>query len=173
MQVLAIDPGFKALGYAVYDSKKDAFLTWGAVLADPKEYKATKKLAGASKADAFFMTHIADRLTEVYVKHSFIERVIFELPHGGMNFRSVKMLAIVTGTVIGWATAYDLPLSHFTQERNKKCATGDIRASKGTMQLAVRKHWPTADWSSLEDKELEHICDAAGLIIAAQHDDVI
>jgi len=167
MSHIFIDPGFRALGVVIYDAVGNSIQDHGALLSDPKDYATAKAALGASKADAEFMEQVAKFLTKFNKKHK-PEKVFLELPHGGQSFRAVKMLSQVSGTVIGWATAYGKPMVYYTPERNKKTATGDIHASKELMELAVRRRWPSPLWAQLPDSERNHIVDAAALILAAQ-----
>jgi Holliday junction resolvasome RuvABC endonuclease subunit len=161
-----IDPGFRAIGLVVFDSEKDEILNWGALLSPKSEYDDLKGEVGASKADAAFIERIAEWLNAFDLYDP--EIVFMELPSGGQSFRAVKALALVTGAVIGWAKTNGKKLIYYSQGKNKYYATGESNGSKEALQLTVRKTWPTAGWSDLPEKELNHICDAAALILAAR-----
>lgn len=172
MPVLCIDPGFRALGLVIYHPETDSIMDYGLLLSDANEYKAAKKSMGSSKADAMFLEAVGSYLSK-YTKKYAIKQVIVELPHGSKSFRAATMLGKVSGAIIGWATALNKPLTYYTPERNKKCVTGDSYAAKELVEVAVRKRWPSPFWAELTDKEREHVCDAAGLIITAQaHGDI-
>jgi len=167
MPILCIDPGFRALGLVVYNPALDAIADYGVLLTDPRDYKKVKKAEGSSKADARFLQEVGRFLSE-YARRHRIKRVVLELPHGrGRSYRATSMLAAVGGAVIGWASAKRIPLTYYSPERNKKCAAGDIHADKATVEVAVRKRWPSPFWSELKDKEREHVCDAAALALTA------
>ena len=163
---LFIDPGFRAMGMVIYDSVKDSIVDCGAFISDPQDYALAKEDMGASKADAQFAEMAADYISRFTKKHK-LEKVFLELPYGGQNHRSVRMLALVTGDIIGWARAKNLPLVYYSQQKNKSNATGDQHATKELMEIAVRRRWPQPFWSTLSAGEASHICDAAGLILAA------
>ena len=167
MAHLFIDPGFRAIGIAIYDVPKDNILDVGTLVLDKKVYDRDKKIHGSSKADAHYVECAIKFLNDWSAQH-LIEWVGFELPHGGMSFRAVKMLSIISGAVIGWAIAHELPICYYTPGFNKKCATGDTRATKELVAMAVHRRWPLPMWSELDPKISEHIYDAAALIIAAK-----
>jgi len=167
MAVLLIDPGFHAIGVAVYSVEADTILDIDALILDKKVYAKDKKLNGSSAADAHFIESAIEFLNESDL-YFVIDWVALELPHGGQNFRSVKMLALISGAIIGWAVAKDKPIKYYTPGFNKKCATGDSRASKELMELAVRQKWSLVDLDGIEDKAVEHICDAVALVFAAK-----
>jgi Holliday junction resolvasome RuvABC endonuclease subunit len=165
-----IDPGFRALAMVVYDTR-EGIQDCGAIFADAGEYAATKKVGGSSRADALFMEHAVDFLNAFAKKYP-CTKVFLELPHGGQNFRAVKLLSQVSGVIIGWAKAHDKKLVYYTPEQNKRNATGDLHASKQLMSVAIRKRMPSPFWHKLSDKAAEHVYDAAALIFTArkEHD---
>lgn len=167
MRVLCVDPGFRALGYVVYDARADRIVDHGVVTVSASEYKREKKRVGASKADAAFLERAAAALSVCAKKHQ-LTRMVLELPHGaGRSFRATATLSKAAGMVVGWATAKSIPLLYYSPERCKKCATGDVHADKDAVEVAVRKRWPSAIWSVMRDREREHVCDAAALAMAA------
>ena len=172
MPILAIDPGFRALGLVVYHPQTDSIMDYGVLISNPKEYTATKKNIGASKADAMFLEAVGVYLNK-YAKKYILQKVIVELPGGSKSARAATMLGKVSGVIIGWAIALNKPIVYYTPQRNKKCVTGETYADKTLIEIAVRKRWPSPFWAELKDNEREHVCDAAGLIITAQaHDEL-
>lgn len=163
-----IDPGFRALGLVVYDTWSETFLVKACYLQDAAVYKHWKDVRGATVADAFVVEKITAFLEKYRRKHH-TEHVHMELPHGGQSYNAVRALSIVTGAIIGWAISNNIELHYYTPATNKRACTGNSRAGKLQMEMAARQAWPGQGWGDLEDKEREHICDAACLIITADN----
>jgi Holliday junction resolvasome RuvABC endonuclease subunit len=100
---------------------------------------------------------------------------IVELPSGGaQGARANRAMGMATGIVVTALEAAGLPVEWVTPADVKDAAAGDKAASKGDVQKGVRER---LKWSTNAElviaqsykNELEHIYDAAGALLAAEH----
>jgi hypothetical protein len=107
-----------------------------------------------------------------------VKHLHFESPAGSRSNRASKTLGLIAGTMISWATALGIQLHYYSRAEAKKGVLG-ISGRKGNVsksdlkkdvQKVVKSRWATLRVieNNRTQNAMEHICDAAGLVFAAE-----
>jgi len=133
VKCLAIDPALNNTGWAVM--RNEVILRTGVVAAG----KDVVKGIGMSVAEQSYLKclYIASRLGRIIQEHD-IGLICGELPTGGAkSANAIKSMAAATGTIAGLAVGIDLDVLWASPNEVKAVLTGDKRAKKLDVMLAV------------------------------------
>jgi len=137
VKCLAIDPALNNTGWAVI--RNEVVLRTGIIAAG----KNVKKGVGMSPAEYNFLKcfFTATILNKVIQEHD-IELICGELPTGGAkSATAIKSMALATGTITGLAAGTGLNVLWASPSEVKAALTGDNKAKKLTIMLAVAEHF--------------------------------
>lgn len=157
--ILALDVGFRSLGYAVFDTNGDP-VACGVIRTE----KSSKKLKVRTADDnALRAGKIARELKEVIDTHQ-VRGIVGELPSGGaQSARAMSQMSMATAIVATICELCDLPSEWATPADVKVALTGSKTASKDECMDAARRCF---QWKGLKvpgaKAEFEHIADACG-----------
>lgn len=163
-RVLGIDAGFTAMGVVVVEGRKVLY-------AHAFRTERTSKKRGVRVADddTERCRHLANFLHTTVTAFE-VKGAVVEMPHGGaQGARASRAMGMATGVVAAALELLCLPFECVTPGDVKQAATGDRSASKKDVQVAVEQQF---DWDGqLPDVQVEkeHICDAAGALLAASN----
>lgn len=169
--ILAIDVGLVRLGVAVYDIDPDTI-----VLADIHETTKSPKKRNIRGADDD-ATRVADHaryLAGLIDKHT-PRGAILEVPGGGARgARASRCMGLSTGLVVAVLTVKGIPAEYYSEADTKIAATGKRSATKDEVAAVVLKRWPNTAWPrNRKGKVIEDATDAAGLVFAAEHGEML
>lgn len=97
-----------------------------------------------------------------------ITQACVELPTGGaQGARANRGMGIATGIVVAVLSCLDIPVTWVTPSEVKLAAAGHRNAEKVDVEGAVLEilHWDVPPAKTKKDRE--HVCDAAGAVLAA------
>lgn len=162
--VLGIDAGFQACGIVVAQGRTILHAaTWRT------ERQAKKRGIRVADDDAERCQVLARFLLRL-IREWRPQGAVVELPHGGaQGARANRSMGMATGVVAAVLEAAGLPAEWVTPSDVKKAAGGRRDASKADVEQAVRRAFT---WQAEPPKtraEAEHVFDAAGALLAAEH----
>lgn len=164
-RLIGVDVGFTALGVVIVDGDRVLF-------ADTCRTEKTARRRGLRVADddAERAQQLARFLWGVIQEWRPAGAVV-ELPTGGsQGARSARAMGMASGVVAAVLEMTALPSEWVTPQEVKRAAAGRKDASKAEVEAAVRERfaWPEGFWRR-PTVVREHVCDAAGAIMAAQN----
>lgn len=162
--VLGIDAGFAAMGVVVAQGRT---ILHAATCRTEK--RAVKRGVRVADEDTERCQTLARFLLDVI--NTYIPAgVIVEMPSGGaQGARANRSMGMATGVVAAVLEATRVAMEVVTPGAVKKAAAGVRDASKAEVEKAVLKAFNWGDHMPEIKAEREHVCDAAGALLAAEH----
>lgn len=180
--VLAVDIGFAVTGWvSVTRSASDPSRYEVSLYSSSKNNNNNNKKAKVRVADrdAVRCQELARFLFDA-IRESKPSGVIVELPTGGaQGARANRCMGMATGIIASVIEIFQLPAEWVTPNEVKGIVPG---AGKAVSKREVQNHVINAlDWpetfinpsKSLPNWQVEHVCDAAGAFLAAQHGQLV
>lgn len=137
--VLGLDPSINATGYVVYDTKNKSILCYGVIYSPEKNPELS-----AIAADGLRIHSLSKQLVALVEAHG-IQEVWSETPLGAQSFKAAQALFSCKGIVIAIANSFKLPYRLVHPKLPKKFLTGDLNATKGAVEQAIRDRLPILD----------------------------
>ncbi len=171
MIVLGIDAGFTATGLCAIElggsGQLSQVLASKCVRTQPtKDKRAVRVADDDAERCAFLALEIRSFLDATQP-----QAVIVELPSGGaQGARANRAMGMSTGMIATVLALTRYPAEWVTPQAVKKAAAGRRDASKQAVEQSVRQRfqWPDGTMPKTA-AEREHVCDAAGAVMAAEH----
>ena len=168
--VLGIDAGFTATGLTAIElgasGQLSQVIASKCVRTQPTKDKRAVRVADDDAERCMFLA----RAIQAFLQGWDPRAVVVELPGGGaQGARAIRAMALATGVVSAVLANNGYPVEWVTPQAVKKAATGRRDGSKEDVQQAVIARF---DWGEQLPKtaaEREHVCDAAGAVMAAEH----
>ena len=169
--VLGIDAGFTATGLTAIElgasGQLSQVIASKCVRTQPTKDKRAVRVADDDAERCMFLA----RAIQAFLQGWDPKAVVVELPHGGaQGARAIRAMALATGVVSAVLANNGYPVEWVTPQAVKKAAAGRRDASKQAVEQSVRQRfqWPDGTMPKTA-AEREHICDAAGAVMAAEH----
>ena len=164
--LLALDIGFRNMGWLVFNPFTDTVVDFGCIQTEKLSGKRSIRLR-VSEDDFYRCQRTAMGLCAIISEHR-VTGIVAEIPTGGARgARPNRTMGLATGLLAGLCEAVSIPTETYSPMEIKKAATGQRNASKEAVIEAMTKRFPAI--ASFDRPALmEHIADAAAVIIAAQ-----
>lgn len=160
--ILAVDAGFTATGYAVV--RGGAVLTCGCIRTEPTKLKHAVRKADDDVERCQLIARQLKLLTQNYP----VQGLLVELPTGGgQSARAVACMSKASAVMATFVELMGLPTEWITPTA-VKLITGRKDASKEDVEKTVLARWPDVPLPKAKC-EREHVTDALGVYIAAEH----
>ncbi len=163
--VMGVDAGFTHMGMVAVENGK--VIDYQTVRT---EKTAKKRGIRVADDDAERCMKLAEGLFKFIDKHKPAGAFV-ELPTGGaQGARANRTMGMATAVVVCVLHLAEVPAEWITPMAVKKAATGRKNASKEEVQKAVINSFEwEGDIANAYQWKKEHVCDAAGAVIAAQN----
>jgi len=166
-KILCLDAGFKSMGWAVLEN--------GDVIdCNVFRTKETGRKGAVRVADdnAERVMDLTRRLRDLIREHKIVGLLV-EMPSGGaQSAKAMASMARSATIAASMAAFFDLPYEWITPADVKVAAAGTRTASKEEVKAGVLRRWPKAKLPK-PACEWEHVADALGVYLAAQHGNLV
>ena len=165
--LLGIDVAFSHTGFVVLNPASGSIIASGCIVTK-KEHGRTSLRVRVSDSDFRRCREIAAVLIQQIACHR-VTGIVAELPTGGaIAARSARTMGMASGVLAGVAEAIDIPVEVYSPQEVKLAACGVANASKDAVIKAMCKKWPALVGCVKPNSLLEHTCDAAAVLLAAE-----
>lgn len=165
--ILCLDAGFKSMGWAVLCGGK--IVDCGVFRTKETGRKGAVRVADDNAERVMDLTR---RLRDLVQRHK-VAGLLVEMPSGGaQSAKAMASMARSSTIAASMAGFFDLPYEWITPADVKIAAAGARTASKEEVKAGVLKHWPGAKLPKAAC-EWEHVTDALGVYMAAQHGNLV
>lgn len=163
-RIMGIDAGFTGMGVVVAEGRTVVFARTGRT-----EKNSDKRSIRVADDDTERCQHQVRFLLDVIATYKPLGLVV-EMPSGGaQSARANRAMGMATAIVGAVAEVTGLPLEVVTPQMVKKAATGRNDGAKEAVEAKVRTEFDWGIWMPKTKAEREHVCDAAGTLLAARN----
>lgn len=163
MTVLALDPSFRATGFAVARGRSLELIAAGCI----RTKKAGKKRRVlTSDDDTRCCLELAQQLLGLVERHD-VRAIVAELPAGSKGARANRCLGYSIGVLSGVIAQLALPVEWYSPAEVKRAAASSSSASKLTVTAGVLLRWPGVKIPEYK-AEREAVSDALAVLMAAE-----
>lgn len=141
MRLLAIDPGFKRFGYAIFDENAE-LITHG--VRSPREREKDEKYQNYLNTGLYDMYHWFDELVETYKVTHIIAEIIPPISNKGNFGISPQLPLVISVIAVCKIMAYEdeIEWKDISARSVKTMIVGDSSASKAVIRRAVLAEYP-------------------------------
>jgi len=141
MRLLAIDPGFKRFGYAIFDEEAN-LVTHG--VRSPRERRKDEKYQNYLNEGLYDMYHWFDELIEEYKVTDIISEIIPPISNKGNFGISPQLPLVISVIAVCKIMAYEdeIKWKDISARSVKTQIVGDSSASKAVIRRAALKEYP-------------------------------
>jgi len=161
-RVLALDVAFTSIGWAMVENGN--IVDFGCIKTKPSKKKKAIRVADD---DMRRCSEISRSLIHI-MKGTDIGGVVAEIPSGGaQSARASLLMGKGPAILAAMVEVFSLPLECVTPDDVKRI-TGKANASKKEVENVIIARWPDVQFPDVLNQR-EHIMDALGAYIAAEH----
>jgi len=168
--VIGIDTGFANTGLVAAENNDTCYKVRGWYMC--KTEKESKKRNIFVASDDVRRVQESVRAVKEFVRQHNPKAVAIELPTAGAKgARAHRDMGVATGSIATIVELLSLPAVFVTPTDVKVAVTGKKSASKDVIMETIRSIYTDVEWPKTKGK-FEHVADAMGALMAAQHSEL-